>query len=107
LIIHDAVIAPSVVGVGWLLAVPADRARRFVQTAHRAAAVTVIAIPLIIREGSQPPQKTLLIQNYANLALLLHHRRDLAAYAVRVARDRSRPASPAPPSTDPVLHQPA
>ena len=103
LIIHDAVIAPSVVGVGWLLRrfLP-DRARRFVQTGLiAAAAVTIIAIPMIIRRGSQPPQKTLLIQNYAaNLALLLgiFAGATLAAYAVRVARDRSRPASSAPPT---------
>ena len=112
LIIHDAVIAPSVVGVGWLLRrfLP-DRARRFVQTGLiAAAAVTVIAIPLIIREGSQPPQKTLLIQNYgANFALLLGIIAGVtvAAYAVRVARDRSRPASSAPPPTDPVPDQSA
>ena len=102
LIIHDAVIAPSVVGVGWLLRrfVP-DRARRYVQTGLiMAAAVTIIAIPLIIRRGSQPPQKTLLIQNYAaNLALLLGIFAGvaLALYVVRIVRDRSaadRTASP-------------
>ena len=112
LIIHDAVIAPSVVGVGWLLRrfLP-DRARRYVQMGLiMAAAVTIIAIPMIIREGSQPPQKTLLIQNYAaNLALLLGIIAGVtaAAYVVRVARDRSRPASSAPPSNDPVPDQPA
>jgi hypothetical protein len=110
LIIHDAVIAPSVVGVGWLLRrfLP-DRARRYVQMGLiMAAAVTIIAIPMIIREGSQPPQKTLLIQNYAaNLALLLGIIAGVtaAAYVVRVARDRSRPASSAPPSNDPVPDQ--
>jgi hypothetical protein len=112
LIIHDAVIAPSVVGVGWLLRrLLPDRARRYVQMGLiMAAAVTIIAIPMIIREGSQPPQKTLLIQNYAaNLALLLGIIAGVtaAAYAVRVARDRSRPAGSAPPSTDPVPDQPA
>jgi hypothetical protein len=112
LIIHDAVIAPSVVGVGWLLRrLLPDRARRYVQMGLiMAAAVTIIAIPMIIREGSQPPQKTLLIQNYAaNLALLLGIIAGVtaAAYVVRVARDRSRPASSAPPSNDPVPDQPA
>ena len=98
LIIHDAVIAPSVVGVGWLLRrfLP-DRARRYVQMGLIiAAAVTIIAVPMIYRRGSQPPQKTLLIQNYAaNLALLLGIIAGvtLAAYAVRVVRDRSRPSS--------------
>ena len=112
LIIHDAVIAPSVVGIGWLLRrLLPDRARRYVQMGLiMAAAVTIIAIPMIIREGSQPPQKTLLIQNYAaNLALLLGIIAGVtaAAYVVRVARDRSRPASSAPPSNDPVPDQPA
>ena len=112
LIIHDAVIAPSVVGVGWLLRrLLPDRARRYVQMGLiMAAAVTIIAIPMIIREGSQPRQKTLLIQNYAaNLALLLGIIAGVtaAAYVVRVARDRSRPASSAPPSNDPVPDQPA
>jgi hypothetical protein len=111
LIIHDAVIAPSVVGVGWLLRrLLPDRGRRYVQMGLIiAAAVTIIAIPMIYRRGSQPPQKTLLIQNYgANFALLLGIIAGvtLAAYAVRVARDRSRPASPAPPG-DPVPDQPA
>jgi hypothetical protein len=112
LIIHDAVIAPSVVGVGWLLRrfLP-DRARRYVQMGLiMAAAVTIIAIPMIIREGSQPPQKTLLIQNYAaNLALLLGIIAGVtaAAYVVRVARDRSRPASSAPPPASPTPDHPA
>jgi hypothetical protein len=94
LIIHDAVIAPSVVGIGWLLRrLLPDRARRYVQTGLiMAAAVTIIALPLIVRRGSQPPQKTLLIQNYAaNLALLLgiFAAVALVLYAVRVVRDRS------------------
>ena len=111
LIIHDAVIAPSVVGVGWLLRrLLPDRARRYVQMGLiMAAAVTIIAIPMIIREGSQPPQKTLLIQNYAaNLALLvgIFAGVTLAAYAVRVVRDRSRPSS-SPVPTDPAPDHPA
>jgi hypothetical protein len=112
LIIHDAVIAPSVVGVGWLLRrLLPDRARRYVQMGLiMAAAVTIIAIPMIIREGSQPPQKTLLIQNYAaNLALLLGIIAGVtvAAYAVRVARDKSGPASPPPPPASPTPDHPA
>ena len=112
LIIHDAVIAPSVVGVGWLLRrLLPDRGRRYVQMGLIiAAAVTIIAVPMIYRRGSQPPQKTLLIQNYAaNVALLLGIIAGvtLAAYAVRVVRGRSRPFSSAPPSNDPVPDQPA
>jgi hypothetical protein len=111
LIIHDLILAPAVVGVGWLLRrfVP-DRARRFLQVGLIISAiVTLLAVPMIYRRGSQPPQKTLLIQNYgANFALLLGIIAGvtLAAYAVRVARDRFRPASPAAP-TDPVPDQSA
>jgi hypothetical protein len=111
LIIHDAVIAPGVVGVGWLLRrLLPDRARRYVQMGLIiAAAVTIIAIPMIYRRGSQPPQKTLLIQNYgANLALLLGIIAGLtaAAYAVRVVRDQSSRRSPSPP-TDPAADRAA
>ena len=93
LIIHDVVIAPSVIGVGWLLRrLLPDRARRYVQIGLiMAAGATIIAIPMIIRRGSQPPQKTLLIQNYAaNLALLLGIFAGVALvlYVVRVVRDR-------------------
>jgi hypothetical protein len=111
LIIHDAVIAPGVVGVGWLLRrLLPDRARRYVQMGLIiAAAVTIIAIPMIYRRGSQPPQKTLLIQNYgANLALLLGIVAGLtvAAYVVRVVRDRSSRTNPSPP-TDPAADRAA
>ena len=69
-----------------------DRGRRFVQAGLIVAAmVTVVAIPLILRQGTQPPAKALLLQNYAaNLTLLLGLVAGvtLVAYAVRVARDR-------------------
>jgi hypothetical protein len=106
LLIHDLILAPAVVGVGWLLRrfVP-DRPRRFLQVGLIIGAiVTLLAIPMIYRRGSQPPQKTLLIQNYgANLALLLGIIAALtvAAYAVRVVRDQSSRTSPSPP-TDPA-----
>jgi hypothetical protein len=111
LIIHDLILAPAVVGVGWLLRrfVP-DRARRYLQVGLIISSiVTVLAIPMIYRRGSQPPEKTLLIQNYgANLALLLGIVAGitLAAYAVRVARDQSSRTTPPPPA-DSMPDQPA
>ena len=72
-----------------------DRGRRFLQVGLIVAAmVTVVAIPLIARQGTQPPAKALLLQNYAaNLTLLLGLIAvvTLVAYAVRVARDRAQP----------------
>ena len=92
LIIHDMVIAPSVVGLGWTLRrkVP-DRGRRYLQVALiMIAVVTVIALPMIVLRGSQPPVKALLLRDYAaNLTLLIGLIAVVAAasYVVRVARD--------------------
>ena len=55
------------------------------------ALITVIAIPLIDRRGTQPEVKAILLRNYAgNLALLLGLTAAvaLALYAVRVLRDQ-------------------
>ncbi|HLL63520.1 MAG TPA: hypothetical protein VK401_10755 [Propionibacteriaceae bacterium] len=93
LLIQHGIVSPLVVAVGVALRrlVP-DRGRRFLQIGLIVAAmVTVVAIPLIIRQGTQPPAKALLLQNYAaNLTLLLGLIAGvtLVAYAVRVARDR-------------------
>ena len=93
-IIHHGVISPLVIGVSVLLRrlVP-DRGRRYLQAGLIAAVpVTVIAIPMIYRQGSQPPSKALLLQNFiANLGLLLGliAALCLVGYAVRVAHDRS------------------
>jgi hypothetical protein len=98
LLIQHGVVSPLVVAVGAGLrrAVP-DRGRRFLQAGLIVAGmVTVVAIPLILRQGSQPPAKALLLQNYAaNLTLLLGLVAGvtLVAYAVRVARDRRAPES--------------
>ena len=95
LVIHDGLLSPLVAGLGGLIArlVP-PRARGVLQGALVvAAAVTVIALPLIHREDTQPPVKAILQQDYAaNLGRLLGL---IAAgavllYAVRVARDRQR-----------------
>jgi hypothetical protein len=93
LIIHDAVMEPSVVGVGWLLRrhVP-DRGRRYVQIALiMIVLVAVIAIPMIFLRGSQPAEKALLLRNYGtNLIMMIGFIAviSLILYAVRVARDR-------------------
>jgi hypothetical protein len=94
LIIHDALLAPSVVGVGWLLRrfVP-DRGRRFLQLALiMIALVMVIAVPMIFLRGSQPAVKALLLRDYGvNLIMIISVIAviSLILYAVRVARDRS------------------
>ena len=95
-LIQHGVVSPIVVAVGAAIRrmVP-DRGRRFLQVGLIVAAmVTVVAIPLIVRQGTQPPAKALLLQNYAaNLTLLLGLIAvvTLVAYAVRVARDRGQP----------------
>ena len=108
LVIHDGILSPVVVGVGWAIArVVRPRARRYLQVALiMAALVTVIAIPMIYRQDSQPRSKSMLLQNFGlNLTLLIGiiAALSLLAYAVRVARDQSgqRPsAAGAPPPDD-------
>ena len=74
LVIHDGLLSPAVVGVGSLLRrfVP-DRGRRYLQIALViGASVIVVALPMIYLQGSQPPVKALLLQDYAlNLSLIL------------------------------------
>lgn len=92
-ILHDAVLSPGIVGMGDLLRRIPARARTYVQGALiTGGLVTVIAIPLIYRAGSQPRAKALLEQDFrANLALLLAFVAFVAllAYLGRVARERS------------------
>ena len=103
-IIHHGLVSPVVIGVSSLLRrlIP-DRSRRYLQAALiMAVPVTVIAIPMIYRQGSQPPSKALLLQNFsANLGLLLGiiAALCLVGYAIRVARDRS-PTRGRPPPTN-------
>jgi hypothetical protein len=93
-IIHHGLVSPVVIAVSSLLRrlIP-DRGRRYLQAALiTAVPVTVIAIPLIYRQGSQPPSKALLLQNFtANLGLLLGiiGAVCLVGYAIRVARNPS------------------
>ena len=73
-ILHDGILSPIVAGIGVGLArVLPSRARRFVAPALVVGGlITVIALPLIYRENTQPASKAILQQNYAgNLALLL------------------------------------
>jgi hypothetical protein len=98
LVIHEAILAPSVVGVGWLLRqyVP-DRGRRYLQVVLiMSALITVIAVPMIFLRGTQPAVKALLLRNYgSNLILIIAIIGViiLILYAVRVTRDRSAPAN--------------
>ena len=102
-IIHQGLVSPLVIAIGALVRrlVP-DRGRRYLQAALiTAVPVTVIAMPMIYRQGSQPPSKALLLQNFtANLGLLLGiiAALCLVGYAIRVARDRS-PGRGGTPST--------
>jgi hypothetical protein len=98
-IIHHGLVSPVVIAVTSLLRrlIP-DRGRRYLQAALiTAVPVTVIAIPLIYRQGSQPPSKALLLQNFtANLGLLLGiiGAVCLVSYAIRVARNPSPRRAP-------------
>jgi len=98
LVIHDAILEPSVVGVGWLLRryIP-DRGRRYLQVALIIIAlITVITLPMIFLRGSQPEAKALLLRNYgANLILIIGIIAivSLILYAVRAVRDRTLPPS--------------
>jgi len=93
LIVHDALLAPSVVGVGWLLRrhVP-DRARRYLQLdLIMSALVTVIALPMIYLRDSQPEVKALLLRNYSANLLAINAGIALVTvllYLLRVLRDR-------------------
>lgn len=58
------------------------------------ALITAIAVPLIELEGSQPPEKTVLLQHHRfNLTFVLGTvaATTLGLYADRVARDRRGP----------------
>ena len=94
-VIHDGIVSPLVIGVGWALHlfVP-PRARRYLQGGLIAAAlITVVAIPMIAQQGALPASKGLLQQNFGgNLSLLLGivGAVSLLLYAVRVARDGRR-----------------
>ena len=97
-VLHDGVIAPVTVGTGVVLTGVPPRARRYLQGALLVAAlITIIAIPLIGRRGTQPESKAILLRDYgANLSLLLGMTVAVALvlYALRVLRDKGPPAAP-------------
>ena len=96
LVIHHGLLAPAVLAVGAGLGRLPDRVRGFVQAGLiMVAAVTVIAIPLIFRQFSQPASKAMLLQRYGiNLLVLwgLIVVTTMIAYALRVVRDRKASA---------------
>ncbi len=96
--IHDGLVSPAVLGVGRILTSVPARGRRYLQLALVVGAmVTVVAVPLIYRQGSQPPSKTLLVNDYTDrLAVLLGvvAAAVLLLYAVHVARSRTAERSP-------------
>ena len=91
-VVHDCVVAPLTVGVGVTLTRVPARARRYLQGALVVGAlVTVVAVPLIGRRGTQPSVKALLLRDYAgNLALVLGLVAAVALllHAARVLRER-------------------
>lgn len=92
-VIHDGLLSPAILAVGWALAraIP-PRGRRYTQAALISGGLIVaVAIPLILRAGRQPESKAILRQNFGgNLTILLGlvAALSLLLYAVRVARDR-------------------
>ncbi len=102
-VVHDGLVSPGVVAVGWALRrwVP-DRARRHLEGGLVAAAmIVVVALPLIYLEGSQPPEKALLLQDYSRnltVLLVLVALVSTALYALRVGRDQRKDRDPEPPS---------
>jgi hypothetical protein len=105
LILHDGILVPATLIVGAVLArTVRPRARRYVQGfLIVAAVVTVVAVPLVIREGKAQPGQALLTQDYlSHLIWVLAAVAGLCllAYVVRVVRDhrpdRGRPTGNGP-----------
>ena len=94
LVLHDGVLSPVILAVGAVLTRVPARARAALQGGLIAGAlVTVVALPLIRREGTQPDSKAILQQNFtANLAILLAVVAVAAVgyYVVLVVRGRTR-----------------
>lgn len=93
--LHDGLIAPITVGTGVALTGVPPRARRYLQGALLVGAlITIVAIPLIGRRGTQPETKAILLRDYAaNLSLLLGMTAAVALvlYTLRLLRHQ-RPA---------------
>jgi hypothetical protein len=92
-VIHDGIIVPSTMLIGFVLTrLFRPRLRRYVQGALVASAlITIIAIPLIDRRGSQPAVKALEQQDYGlHLGILIALGFGVAAigYLMQVLRER-------------------
>jgi len=94
LVVHHGVLSPGVLAVGAAVRPVPDRVRGFVQAGLiMVAAVTLIAIPLMFRQFSQPAGKAMLLQHYGINLLVLWGVIGLGtaiAYAIRVSRDRKQ-----------------
>ena len=103
-VLHDGLIAPLTVGTGVALTRVPARARRHLQGALLVGAlITIIAIPLIERRGTQPEAEAILLRNYgANLTLLLAMTAAVALllYALRVLRHHGPAGAPPEDETD-------
>lgn len=103
IVVHDGLLSPAVLAVGWAIGHLPARGRRYLQFALIVGGlVTAVAIPLIYRQGSQPASKAILRQDYGgNLTLLLGTIAaiTLVGYAVQVARRRPEepPGAPSAP----------
>jgi hypothetical protein len=92
LILHDGIFSWLVVGIGWVLRrfVP-GRARAYVQGGLiTAGLVSIVAAPLIYRQGKSLPGQALLERNYLlNLVIIFAAIAAVtgAAYLSRVRRD--------------------
>lgn len=98
IIVHDFVIAPVSLGIGWAVAraVP-GRAQAYVQGALAVAGVTTfVALPLIYRHGQSAPGTTLLRRAYGLNLLILLAVIALGAVAAYLLQSRRRSGSPAP-----------
>ena len=97
--IHDGLVAPITIGTGVALTRVPPRGRRYLQGALVVAAlITVVALPLINRQGTQPASKAILLRDYSsNLALLLGLTAAVALvlYTLRVLREQ-RPVAKTP-----------
>jgi len=96
--LHDGLLAPITISAGVALTHAPPRARRYLQGALIIGAlITVIALPLIGRQDTQPEAKAMLLRDYtANLALFLGLTAAIALtlYARRVLRDRDSATPP-------------
>jgi hypothetical protein len=107
LILHDGILVPATLIVGAVLTLAVrPRARRYMQGfLIVAAVVTVVTVPLVIRERVAQPGQALLTQDYrSHLIWVLAAVGGLCllAYLVRVVRDRRAGARAHPGSGPPT-----